>query len=63
MRRRCCRCRRLTENWQKVNGGPYHCYDGCYSTTGFDYRTVDGSPLWKNPEKFVDYSTGKVGKQ
>lgn len=46
-RRRCCICRKLTYNWQRVNGGPWHCYDGCYSTTGMDRRTIDGTPLWK----------------
>ena len=45
MRHKCVRCRQLTYNWQKINGGEYHCYDGCYSTTGFDYRTEDGTPL------------------
>lgn len=25
---------------------PWHCYDGCYSTTNFDRRTCCGSPLY-----------------
>ena len=37
-RRRCCNCNMLTLNWQRVNGGPWHCYDGCKSTTGWDHR-------------------------
>lgn len=31
-RRRCVVCRCLTEKWQRVNFGPYHCYDDCKST-------------------------------
>jgi hypothetical protein len=46
-RRRCHGCRKLTEKWQSYNGGVWHCYDGCYSTTGYDRRTVDGTPLWE----------------
>jgi hypothetical protein len=44
-RRRCTICNRLTENWQRVNGGPWYCYDGCFSTTGYDRRTKDGKPF------------------
>lgn len=46
MRKRCCNCGKLSHNWQRVNGGPTHCYDGCYSTTGQDRRTEDGKPQW-----------------
>ena len=46
MRRKCCVCRKLTFYWHRVNGSPWHCYDGCYSTTGYDNRTSDGQPLW-----------------
>ena len=45
-RRRCVNCRKLTKRWQRINGSPWHCYDGCYSTTGWDMRTIDGKPLW-----------------
>jgi hypothetical protein len=38
MRRRCCNCKKMTEKWQRLNGGPWHCYDGCMSTTGIDFR-------------------------
>lgn len=38
MKHRCINCAKLTEKWQRVNGGHYHCYDGCKSTTGFDHR-------------------------
>jgi len=48
MRKRCVVCKRLTEKWQSVNYGPIHCYDGCYSTTGWDNRTPDGSPKYKS---------------
>lgn len=43
-RRRCVVCNKLTYNWQRVCGGPWHCFDGCYSTTGRDRRTEDGKP-------------------
>ena len=45
-RHRCCNCGKMTKNYQRINGGPWHCYDGCYSTTGWDRRTIDGTPLW-----------------
>lgn len=45
-RRRCCNCGKMTTKWQKINGSPWHCYDGCYSTTGIDRRTTTGEPLW-----------------
>jgi len=48
MRRRCVVCRKLTENWQRVNGGSWYCYDGCYSTTGYDRRSINGKPLWED---------------
>ena len=46
MRKRCIACSQLTEKWEKVNSGPTHCYDGCFSTTGSDRRTIDGKPAW-----------------
>jgi hypothetical protein len=46
-RRRCAICGKLTSFWQRTNGGPWHCDDGCYSTTGRDRRTENGEPLWK----------------
>lgn len=51
-RRRCITCNKLTKYWQRINGGPWHCYDGCYSTTGADRRTLDGRPLY--PEGYWD---------
>jgi hypothetical protein len=51
LRHRCVACRQLTYKWQRINGGQLHCYDGCYSTTGWDRRTVSGKPLWKMKEK------------
>ena len=50
-RKRCVVCNKLTHTWQRINGGPWHCYDGCYSTTGWDCRTADGEPLWEKKEK------------
>jgi ribosomal protein L37AE/L43A len=47
MRHKCVNCGKMTENYQRINGGPWHCYDGCFSTTGRDSRTIDGTPLWK----------------
>lgn len=45
-RRTCSLCGHLTEKWQRINGGAWHCYDGCYSTTGRDCRSKDGNPTW-----------------
>lgn len=47
MKFKCCNCGKMTEKWQRVNGSPASCYDGCFSTTGEDYRTTDGSPAWE----------------
>ncbi len=44
-KRRCCFCLKLTYNWQRVNGGSWHCYDGCYSTTNCDRRSITGKLL------------------
>lgn len=46
-RKRCVVCGKLTHKWQRYNGGPWHCYDGCYSTIGCDRRTTTGKPLWE----------------
>lgn len=60
MRRKCVVCKKLTENWQRVCGGPWHCFDGCFSTTGRDNRTEDGKPKPKASYTFgVDYAEGK----
>ena len=50
-RKRCCFCKKLTFRWQRINGSQWHCYDGCYSTTGYDRRTKDGKPLWEKEEQ------------
>ena len=42
MERKCCNCGKKTENWQRINGSPWHCYDGCRSTTGRDHRQPNG---------------------
>jgi hypothetical protein len=39
-RRHCAVCGLLTYKWQRINGGPWHCYDGCESTTGIDRRKI-----------------------
>ncbi len=46
-KKRCCNCHKMTANWQRINGSPWHCFDGCYSTTGIDIRTPDGRPKYK----------------
>ena len=45
-RRKCSVCCKLSRNWTRRNGGPWHCFDGCYSTTGLDRRSADGYPSW-----------------
>ena len=48
MKHKCVNCGKLTLKYQHINGGPWHCYDGCYSTTGWDHRTKDGKPAWES---------------
>ena len=60
-RKRCRNCGLLTDKWQRVNGGVWHCYDGCYSTTGRDNRSSDGSH-WKTIEEFPDYQVSQFGE-
>lgn len=48
-RKRCQFCLNLTEKWSKF-GETTFCYDGCYSTTGWDNRTLTGKPLWEMSE-------------
>ena len=45
-RHKCVCCGKMTSNYQRINGGHWHCYDGCYSTTGWDKRTINGTPAW-----------------
>jgi len=47
----------MTENWTRINGSPWHCYDGCFSTLGVDCRTYDGQPAWLQVRK----SNGQFG--
>lgn len=47
----CINCRHKTRTFQRVNGGLWYCYDGCYSTTEIDRRTTDGLPGWENDWK------------
>lgn len=47
VKKKCVICKKMTEKWNRMNGGPWHCFDGCYSTTGRDLRTLDGQPAWK----------------
>jgi hypothetical protein len=37
-KRNCVLCKLPTVKWQRINGGKWHCYDGCKSTTGWDHR-------------------------
>jgi hypothetical protein len=55
MKRKCVVCNKQTENWQRVNGSAWHCYDGCYSTTGIDNRTINGGPLWEGNKTKPEY--------
>lgn len=52
-KRRCTVCKKMTDKWQRINGGPWHCWDGCFSTTGRDYRTINGKPLWEGNKQIV----------
>jgi len=40
LKRKCVICGLKTEKWQRINGGFWHCYDGCKSTTGIDHRPI-----------------------
>lgn len=57
----CVRCRKITGNFQRVNGGQWHCYDGCWSTTGKDWRTVDGTPFWEGGQLKSGVQAGVAG--
>ena len=61
MRKRCVKCNLLTHNWQRVCGGVWHCYDGCYSTTGIDNRSSDGSH-WITIDYCTDYQVSQFGE-
>ena len=50
-KRRCCVCGKMSTRWQRINGSPWHCYDGCYETTGRDRRTIDGQPAWEQSRR------------
>lgn len=58
-RHRCVACNKLTDRWERINGGHYKCYDGCYSTTGWDSRQKDGIPRWNLKNRPED-SNGKT---
>ena len=55
-RRRCVCCGKLTHKWHRINGGPWHCFDGCYSTTGYDHRDPQGIPKWFSKEQRQELS-------
>src|ERR1700675_1212247 len=60
-RKRCQYCLKLTEKWYKL-GSLVACYDGCFSTTGWDGRTINGKPLWemslKDQKRYqIDYTS------
>ena len=59
-RKRCSICRKLTFKYQRVNGGAWHCYDGCYSTTGYDKRSIDGTPMWKGGVRLSNLGPGAL---
>jgi len=54
-RKKCVICGKLTYNWQRINGSPWHCFDGCFSTPGKDNRTEDGTPLSKGGKRKEAY--------
>lgn len=55
-RHRCPYCNKLSYFCHSVNGSGWYCYDGCWSTTGWDHRTKDGIPLWlKTKEEREEY--------
>jgi hypothetical protein len=60
MRKKCNICNKLSTNWQKVNGSIAHCFDGCYSTTGRDKRTIDGQPAWLPYENKEAWATSRM---
>lgn len=43
--KKCPYCNKKTYRWTG-SAGSYMCYDGCFSTTGYDSRTPDGWPMW-----------------
>lgn len=57
----CRRCGKKSKRCQRVNGRPWHCHDGCYSTTGKDWRTIDGTPLWEGGKIKDEKYSGAVG--
>ena len=46
-RHKCACCGRLSYYTHSINGGPWISYDGHFSLTGRDDRTIDGTPLWQ----------------
>jgi hypothetical protein len=49
-KKKCDRCQKPSYRWEG-SGGYYVCYDGCFSTTGYDSRTHDGWPQWIERKK------------
>jgi hypothetical protein len=45
-RHRCSVCKKLSYFTHSINGAEWVCYDGHFSTTGTDNRTINGKPLW-----------------
>ena len=62
--RLCIVCRKLSSRCQRINNGPWHCYDGCFGSTGKDRRTYDGQPAWLQiRNKNGQFGKGKWSKE
>ena len=58
---KCWKCFKMSRKAHKVNGSPWFCYDGCYSTTGIDRRTVNGKPMWEGNKLISEEYRGAEG--
>jgi hypothetical protein len=53
LRRRCALCGHLTEKWQSIGGGSWHCYDGCQGTLGEEAHHVERTPHMKRVRRLT----------
>lgn len=60
-RHKCVICNKLSNVTQRFgSGAPWYCWDGCYSTTGVDRRTVDGKPAWEKVGRYKPWSPERM---